>query len=192
VGMAAGVADRSSSGRWTGAAGPFGRGEGRRDPPRAPSTRGRAAQGATPAVDVGGPGDHRGPHAAAAADPAAQHARQAGDDPGVASASGRSAVDHHGHPATGSTVNPWRSPGAGGTTSCGGTTGGGQPRLGIPAHPQRVGRARSPGRGLDGLGDPEGRGVRSGPTPVRADLATVPDRPKGGHRGLQHGGTSRT
>jgi putative transposase len=77
-------------------------------------------------VDVAGPGGHRGARAAAATRAAARDAGHAEDDPGVASASGHPAVDHHGDPATGSPVDPDRSAGTGETPGLG------EPRLGIP------------------------------------------------------------
>jgi hypothetical protein len=122
-------------------------------------------------VDVGGSGDHRGARAAAAARTMPRHARDAGDDPGLASTSGRSAVDHDGDPATGSTPDPDRS------ADTGDTPGLAEPDMGIPPHPRRVGRPRPPGRGLHGLGDPQGRRAGRRAPPIRADLAAVPDRP---------------
>ncbi len=173
-----GILIAPSSGRRTGAAGPFGRGEGRRDPRSAPSTRGAATAGGAAPVDVAGPGDHRGPRATTATGPTTRHARHTGDDPGLASTSDRSAVDHRGDPATGSPLDPARSAGTGETPGLG------EPRLGLPAHPRGVGRARPPGGSLHGLGHPQGPGPRSprrsGPTWQQFLTAQVR-----GHRGVR-------
>jgi hypothetical protein len=48
-----------------------------------------------------------------------------------------------------------------------------EPSVEIWTHPRRTDPARPPGRGVDGVDDPEGCGHRPRPTTVRTDLATV-------------------
>jgi hypothetical protein len=88
-----------------------------------------------------------------------------GDDPGLASAAGRPAVGHEAGAAIGPVLNCRRCAGVGHAS------GSGEPDLGLPAYPRRAGRAGLPGRGLDGVGDPEGRGLGFGAVPRRSGPA---------------------
>src|SRR5450755_1177259 len=136
------VSDIRSAGRMDGAAGAFGRIEGRRAAGAAPGGHGAAAAEPETEAGLGRPGGARCPGAAAPEAAADEPPGHAGHAAALAPASGPLAVD----------LSPPRRPAAGRCQGRGAdrADGSGEPGLGIQADPRRTARPRVPGRDIDG------------------------------------------
>jgi hypothetical protein len=141
--------------------------EGRRDLASAPPAHRLAAASAVPPeTDLGGPGPAR--------DPAQRDTESASSGAAVAGHSGHdpALAPRHRPPPMGRPVHARQDRPPGDPPEHQGTgppAGPGESRMGLPQNPRRVGRPRSEGSGVDGMGDPENAGIdpaprRTGPT----------------------------
>ena len=178
MGLRLGYLNRSTSRQLAGVVGSVGGIQGRRDPRATPPVGGAASSASANAAVVGGPGRDRGAGAPAAADATDRDARHPGHDPAVAPSAG-------GQPLGKTQEEAGTATDTGGSSGAGDTPGQGEPDVGLPPGPRRARRARLHGRTLDGVVDPPLCGTGPGAETVGPDLATVPDSPGRGHRGLR-------
>jgi hypothetical protein len=152
-------------------------GQRRGDPGPAPRERGPAPAEPQAASGLGRPGGARRPDQAPTSSVEGPPARHPGHRPRLAPAAGRPALelsqpvrpaaDRPGHRRTGRADGPI------------------QPRLGLPAHPRRTARPRTPDRCLHDPPDPQtpAHTTRAG-APRPHHLATIPPHPGVDHAGL--------